>query len=131
MSTLHNKQLVHGIFAELAKGNGKPFRDAMADDFSWTIMGDTRWSGTYAGKQAVSKDLLQPLFALFATQYTNTAQRVIAEDDYVVVQCKGNVVTKAGKAYNNDYCYVIRFADGKMRELTEYFDTKLVAEALG
>jgi ketosteroid isomerase-like protein len=40
------------------------------------------------------------------------------------------VTTKSGKTYNNQYCYVIRFADGKMRELTEYFDTELVTAAL-
>jgi ketosteroid isomerase-like protein len=39
-------------------------------------------------------------------------------------------MTKSGKAYNNEYCSVIRFADGKMRELTEYFDTELVRAAL-
>ena len=31
---------------------------------------------------------------------------------------------------NNQYCYVIRFADGTMRELLEYFDTELVTTAL-
>jgi ketosteroid isomerase-like protein len=55
---------------------------------------------------------------------------MIAEDDYVAVECRGRVMTKSGKAYNNQYCYVIRFADGKMRELMEYFDTELVTAAL-
>jgi hypothetical protein len=40
------------IFRELAKGNNEPFRDTMADDFCWTVIGSTSWSGTYAGKQA-------------------------------------------------------------------------------
>lgn len=55
---------------------------------------------------------------------------MIAEDDYVVVECRGRVTTKSGKPYNNQYCYVIRFADGKMRELTEYFDAELMTQAL-
>jgi uncharacterized protein len=48
-----NKQLLQDIFDALARGDGTPFRDAMADDFTWTIIGSTDWSGTYAGKQDV------------------------------------------------------------------------------
>ena len=118
------------IFAELEKGNGRPFADAMADDFSWTITGNSPWSKTFAGKQAVLNDLMKPLFSQFAGKYTNRAQRFIAEDDFVVVECRGNVMTKAGKPYNNTYCYICRFKDGKLHELTEYLDTQLVAEAL-
>jgi len=130
MSAIENKQLMQKVFAELAKGNGKPFVDSMADDFRWTITGTTPWSKTYDGKQAVLKDLMQPLFSQFANRYTNTAQRFIAEDDYVVVECCGRVTTKAGKPYNNTYCYVCRIFGGKIRELTEYLDTQLVATAL-
>lgn len=130
MNAAHNKQIVQEVFAELSNGNGKPFVDVMADDFCWTITGTTKWSKTYRGKQAVLSDLMKPLFAQFADQYTNTARRIIAEDDYVVVECRGRVTTKAGKPYNNEYCYVIRMADGKMCELTEYFDTELVTAAL-
>jgi ketosteroid isomerase-like protein len=53
---------------------------------------------------------------------------LIAEDDYVVVECRGEVTTKSGKPYNNTYCYVCRISDGKLKELTEYMDTQLVVE---
>ena len=36
-----NREIVRAIFDELARGNGKPFSDAMADDFQWTIKGTT------------------------------------------------------------------------------------------
>lgn len=130
MSAARNKQLMEAIFSELSSGNTKPFRDAMADDFRWTVTGSTRWSGTYRGKHAVLSELFAPLFAQFAGRYTNTADRFIAEGDHVVVECRGRVTTKAGTPYNNTYCYVCRLADGKLRELTEYFDTQLVATAL-
>jgi ketosteroid isomerase-like protein len=131
MSAAENKQLMQRIFFELAKGNGKPFVESMADDFRWTVTGSTKWSKTYHGKQAVLNDLMKPLFSQFADQYTNTAHRFIAEDDYVVVECRGRVTTKAGTPYNNTYCLVCRIADGKLQELTEYLDTELVTAALG
>jgi len=130
MSAVENKQLMQQIFSELSKGNGKPFIESMADDFCWTITGTTKWSKTYHGKQAVLTELLQPLFSQFENQYTNTAHRFIAENDYVVVECRGHVTTKAGIPYNNTYCYVCRLAKGKLQELTEYLDTELVTATL-
>jgi ketosteroid isomerase-like protein len=131
MNAGENKQLMQIIFSELSKGNGKPFVECLADDFCWTIIGATKWSGTYRGKQAVVTELLRPLFSQFVDQYTNTAHRFIAEDDYVVIECRGHVTTKAGIPYNNTYCWVCRIAGGKLQELTEYMDTELLTAALG
>lgn len=126
-----NKALLQAAFAELAKGNGAPLVDLMADDFSWIIPGQSTWSREWRGKQAVREELFRPLFARFADTYTNEAKRFIAEDDFVVVECRGKVMTKSGKRYDNTYCYVCRMESGLLRELTEYMDTELAASALG
>jgi uncharacterized protein len=44
---------------------------------------------------------------------------------------RGDNVTKAGKPYNNEYCFVFRLSDGKIREVKEYADTALVDAVLG
>jgi uncharacterized protein len=116
--TASNKMFMQHIFAELAKGNRKPFADAMAEDFCRIITGSSAWARTYRGKAAVRAELLDPLFAQFADEYSNSAQRFIAEDDYVVVQCRGKVTSTKGQPYHNSYCYGVRLAGGKMRELT-------------
>jgi ketosteroid isomerase-like protein len=131
MNAARNKKALQIAFEELSRGNGKPFVDLWADDFCWTIIGTTAWSRTYRGKDSVRKDLMAPLFAKFSTQYTNEATRFIAEDDFVVVECRGRVTTTSGEPYNNTYCYVCRMADGRLKELTEYLDTELVTRALG
>ncbi|SRR6266702_738236 len=125
-----NKQLLQDIFAGLANGDSKPFADSLAEDFCWTLTGTTKWSGAYRGKRAVMGELMRPLFAQFATRYTNTAHRFIAEGDWVVVECRGQVTTKAGKPYNNQYCWVCRVEGGRLKEVTEYMDTELVATTL-
>lgn len=131
MSASQNKRILEHIYGELAKGNGRPFADCMAEDFSWTITGHSPWAGTWRGKQAVREKLLKPLFARFADQYTNTAQRIIAEGDHVVVECRGRVTTNEGRPYHNHYCCVFRMEGGKMKELTEYMDTDYAVKALG
>jgi uncharacterized protein len=130
VDSAENKALMQEVFAELAVGNGGPFLDVLADDIRWRIIGTTEWSGSWEGKVAVRTKLLDPLFGQFATRYRNRAQRFIAEDDYVVIECRGEVTMMSGRPYNNTYCYVCRLENGKVRELTEYCDTELLAKAL-
>lgn len=131
MNAAENKQLLQHIYAELAKGNSRPWIESMADNVRWTVSGTTAWSRTYEGKQAVLSDLLRPLNAQFAQPYKTTADRFIAEGDRVVVEARGETVTRAGLAYNNHYCFIYRLAEGKIQEIVEYCDTALIASALG
>jgi uncharacterized protein len=130
MSAPTNKQLAQSIFAETAKGNGRPFVDALAPDVTWKIIGSTSWSRTFHGKQSVLADLLGPLNRQLAGRNTIAAHRILADGDFVVVEARGLNRTKAGKAYENEYCWVVRFRDGKMIEIVEYADTALVESAL-
>jgi uncharacterized protein len=131
MSALENKQLMQHIFAELAQGNSRPLVESLADDFQWTVAGNSKWSGTFKGKDAVLNQLLAPLRAQIEGRIKTVPLRLIAEDDFVVVEARGNNTTKSGKPYNNHYCFVARVAGGKLREITEYMDTELVTSVLG
>jgi len=130
-TTADNKALLQSIYAALADGDGRPFREAMAEDFSWTIAGHSAWSRSWNGREAVQRDLLAPLFQRFATRYRNRAEHFVADGDTVVVQCRGEVQTTAGEAYDNHYCMVYRVADGRLRSVTEYMDTDLACRVLG
>lgn len=130
MSTTENKQLLQRIFAELAQANSRPFIEAMADDFSWTVTGNTKWSKTYAGKAAVLGELFGTLSTRVDGRVRTIPDRFIADGDYVAVEAHGSNKTKSGKPYNNRYCFVFRISEGKLREVTEYLDTELVTSAL-
>ena len=125
------KQHLQAAFDALAQGDGRALLELMAEDFTWELKGRGPWAGRYEGKAAVRERLFKPLFAQFETTYRNHATRFIAEGDVVVVECRGDVMTKRGQPYCNEYCYVCTFgADGKMTELIEYLDTQLVADVL-
>lgn len=125
-----NRRLMENVFAALAKGDGRPFLDALSDEARWTVIGSSPWSRTYEGKQAIVDELMRPLFRQFADRYTAHATRIVAEDDVVVVEARGEATTKAGKPYLQTYCYVFRLANGEVCELTEYNDTDLVNRVL-
>jgi len=107
-----------------------PFIAAMADDFVWRISGSSAWSGEYVGKADVCERLLKPLYAQFVAPSSLTATRILADGDYVVVECQGDATKISGERYANTYCFVIRIQDGQLREMTEYMDTALVERVL-
>lgn len=130
MSTTENRALVQSIMEARARGDGEPFRAAMAEDFVWRMIGSTAWSGAYCGREEVIERLFKPLFATFAGPYAISVDRVLADGDHAVVQCRGEGTTRQGQRYANTYCFVIRLQDGKLKELTEYMDTALVDSVL-
>jgi ketosteroid isomerase-like protein len=130
MTLSPNAQLVTRIFDEVAKGNGAPFWEAASDDMVWRAIGTGSWAGVYRGKQAIMDDLFRPLNRVLATRAT-IPTRIIDGGDFVVVQARGKNTTRDGQAYDNDYCFVIRFQDGKMVEYEEYMDTELAERVLG
>lgn len=131
MGAAENKKLVQDMFAELSKGNAPAFLNAMADDVRFTIMGTTKYSGTFNGKQELINKVLQPLTSQLEGGLTITPENFIADGDFVAMQARGKSTTKSGKPYNNTYCQVFRLANGKVQELTEYLDTELVTSAFG
>jgi ketosteroid isomerase-like protein len=130
MTPTENKAIVQNIMEARSRHDHAPFVAAMADDFIWRIMGSTAWSGEYVGKAEVRERLLKPLYAQFIAPSRITPTRILADDDHVVVQCHGDATTVSGERYANSYCFVIRMADGQLRELTEYMDTALVERVL-
>jgi len=130
MAAEENKKLMEQIFAGLSNGDSRLLVESMADDFCWTVSGSTKWSKTYEGKQAVLSELFAALRPRITGRMRTTGLRFIAENDYVVVEARGNNITTDGKAYNNSYCFVFRLAAGRLKEVTEYMDTALVEAVL-
>jgi uncharacterized protein len=136
MSAAANKKLMQDIFA--AAGNPDPavrdrslFVANLADDAKWVVTGQYSWSHTFTGKQAIMRDLHGHVRDLLAERTRTIAHRFIADDDCVVVEAKGDNVTKAGTRYDNDYCLVFQLKDGQIKEIREYCDSVLTEKALG
>ncbi len=131
MGAAENKQFISNMFAELSKGNGDAFLGALADDVRFTIIGTSKYSGTFNGKQEVITKLLAPLAAQVEGGMTITPYNLIADGDFVAMQAHGKALSKNGTRYDNSYCHVFRIANGKVQEVTEYLDTELVTSAFG
>ena len=131
-----NKKLIEEIFA--AAGNADPaardralFIASLAEDAKWTVTGQYSWSRTFTGKESILTDLYGHVRSLLAAPARTLAHRFIAEGDHVVVEARGDNVTKAGVRYDNDYCLVFRLENGKIKEIREYCDSILTEKSLG
>lgn len=131
MSSADNKRLVQQIYADSANRSGTTFADNLADDVTWTVMGQYSWAGTYKGKDAIINGLLGHLRTLLTERTRTVAFNFIAEGDFVVVEAKGDNVTKTGERYDNEYCMVWRIENGKIKQVKEYCDSGLVERVLG
>lgn len=130
MTPAENKEMVKHIYSEVSKGNPKPLHDHMAPDISWTIIGSTKLSGTFNGVEEVNAKLFAGLRTRLEGPVQFSFDRLVAEDDIVVMEAHGNATAKNGRPYENRYCIVIRLADGKLCEITDYVDTELITNVL-
>jgi ketosteroid isomerase-like protein len=130
MSIADNKQVVLDFFAAGERGDIEACLALLADDVSWTNIGTTDFSGTYAGKEAVVDDLIGPLFAQLRDGISSTIENLVAQGDVVVVQSSGKARTLDGVPYDNSYCQVMRIREGRICSVKEYFDTELATRVL-
>jgi|SRR5882724_1378372 len=136
MTASENKKLMEEIFA--AAGNPDPavrdralFVASLADDAKWVVTGQYSWSRTFTGKQSILGDLHGHVRSLLVERARTIAHRFIADGDHVVVEARGDNLTRTGVRYDNDYCLVFRLEGGKITEIREYCDSVLTEKALG
>ena len=131
MGIAENKQVVLDFYEAGARGDMDTCFALLADDVSWTNIGSTKFSGTFNGRQAISENLLGPLFSQLKAGITSQIERLIAEGDIVVAQTSGMAETLDGTPYNNSYCQVIRIHNGQISDVKEYMDTALIDSVFG
>lgn len=131
MNADQRKATIRNVFEAVADGNAEPLLDMIDDSIEWTIIGSTKFSGTYSSKADVLERLLGPLGELVDGHLHITPENILADGDFVVVQGHGEAKTMAGGTYNNTYCWVYRWSGDKVVQITEYLDTEVITASFG
>lgn len=126
-----NKNLVRSFYEAGDVGDVEAAMALLSDDVSWTNIGSTDFSGKFDGKEALTANLLGPVFSRLKAGIKTTVDLMVAEGEYVVVQDRGVAETVDGKPYNNTYCHIFRIEEGAIVEVLEFFDTALTQKVLG
>jgi ketosteroid isomerase-like protein len=131
VSAAENKHLMQEIFARVAEGDGSLFVEHLADDVVIRVSGQYSWSQTFKGKEAALRDLYGVVRERTTGVRKTIPLRFIADGDIVVIEARGEMLSKAGVPYNNEYCLIFRLRDRKIVEMTEYQDSTLCERVLG
>jgi uncharacterized protein len=87
----------------------------LADGVTWKFFGTHRFSGTFRGKDELSKGLFEVVGSVLKAGIAVQVNTLTVDGGRVVVEAKGRAESNSGLEYNNDYCLVFELADGKIR----------------
>ncbi len=128
MSIEENKKLARQFFEDLSRGDGAAVLDAYADDATLWTAGSLPFSGRHTLEEV--GPLMAEILGAFPSGLRFTIQGITAEGDRVAVEAESHGQHASGRLYHNQYHFLMRFRDGKIREFKEYLDTMHADEVL-
>ena len=131
MSAVDNKAMMQGIFEAIARGERTAYHDSLHDDLVMQVMGSSSWSQTVRGKARILYVFFSYVSSRLSKRNPTLPFRFLADEDWVIVEAKGDMVALDGRPYQNHYCLHYQIADGKIIEMKEYMDTVLCEDRLG
>ena len=127
MSVEHNKEMARKTWEAAVKGDIDTATANLADEISWLLPASVSPGGPLKGKQAVT-GFIKSLSTAFPGGLKTEISRVYGEGDTVLMELTNRGVTAKGRQYENEYCFVLEFENGKVRRVREYTDTAKVKE---
>lgn len=117
-----NKAIVRASFDAWSAGTGSPF-DLLADNATWTIVGNSVMSKTYPSREAFMNDVIRPFNARMREGLKPTVRNIYADGSAVVIFFDAHGVARDGKPYANTYAWFFDMQDGKVINASAFFDT--------
>jgi ketosteroid isomerase-like protein len=117
---------VRALFKGLETGNGAAFFAHVADDVDWTVEGTHPLAGHYHGKAEFQDHTFRKLEKVLPNGAQLHVANVITSGDWAVVELRSLATAKNGFRFDNRYCWVTRFVDGKIVEVRAYLDSAMV-----
>jgi ketosteroid isomerase-like protein len=118
---------VRDIFKSLEAGDGAQFFTHVADDVDWTVEGTHPLAGHYYNKADFLAHTFEKLAKVLPHGTQLRVEHALVSGDWAVVELGSLATAKNGLRFDNRYCWVCRFKDGKIVEVRAYLDSALVA----
>lgn len=125
-----NIEDVRAVFGGLQSPGGLQFFDHVADDVDWTVQGTHPLAGHYRGKAAFLAGTFAKLGRVLRDGAQLSATNIMVSGDWAIVELRADAIAKNGLRFDNRYCWLARFRDGKIVEVRAYLDSALVARVL-
>ena len=116
-----NKQIVRDFFAALSRADRTAIDGFYADDATLWTAGTLPFSGSSNKQQALAG--MDAIMSVFPEGITFTIKAMTAEGNRVAIEAESLGKHISGKAYNNQYHFLMTIEDGRVVALKEYLDT--------
>jgi uncharacterized protein len=134
MSTETTRGLIADFYGALQKGDRARLLEILAPDAVWIPPASApieRMEGAEAIADALGSQIVRQMFDL-SQPFALEVRRTVVDGDVAVVQQRLTATAKAtGAAYDNQYCWIYEFRDGRLAVLEEYADTIVAGRAMG
>ena len=132
MDTAVTRSLVEAFLAARAAGDAHAIAAVLADDAVWNMPASLRPS-PFVGRDVVADALAGGATGNMFDPATirREVHKMVVEGDTAVVLQRLQAVTRRGKDYSNEYCWVYTCRDGKIARLDEYADTLYAGRVFG
>ena len=117
-----NKALVQAGFDAWNAGTGNPF-ELLADDASWTIVGNSDAAKTYPNKDAFLQEVIRPFNARMKEGIKPRIRDLYADGEAVIIFFDAAGVARDGKPYANTYAWFFDMRGGKVIRAHAFFDS--------
>ena len=117
---------IREIFKNLESGDGAAFFAHVAEDVDWIVQGTHPLAGHYRSKSDFLAHTFQKLAKVLPQGTQLHVTNVLVSGDWAIVELASLATAKNGLRFDNKYCWVIRFAGGKIVEVRAYLDSAMV-----
>lgn len=122
-----NQTIREHIVELLKKCEFRTFCDMyFANEFLWVIKGTSILSGTYNNKEQFFEKVINRLNSALLPGWKMHILNTYVENNAFIIEMRGEVKTKLGGDYSNEYCWILNFKDNKIVKLIAYYDSLLV-----
>jgi ketosteroid isomerase-like protein len=118
---------VREIFEGLENGDGAAFFEHVADNVDWIVEGTHPLAGHYTSKSDFRAHTFEKLNRVLPQGTQLRVEHALAGADWAAVELHSLATARNGLRFDNRYCWVCRFAAGKIIEVRAYLDSALVA----
>lgn len=116
-----NTAAIQAAFDNWRAGTGGPF-ELLAPDATWTVTGNSLAAKTYQTRDELLDTVIKPFNARLAKPLVPTVRSLHSDGDTVIALFDGEATAIDGKPYRNSYAWFMDMRDGRIVNVTAFFD---------
>jgi hypothetical protein len=117
-----NKELIRQAFDDWAAGTGGVF-GLLADNATWTIVGNTPASRTYHSRDEFLGKVINPFNARLSTPLVPVVHALYADGGTVIAYFGASATARDGKPYENTYTWYLDLDGDRITNAVAFFDS--------